>query len=255
MNIRRFVSPSCLVWVAALGFLYFYGSPIFGLFYTKWNVRHEAQLWIVPTPLTNLSVGRSTGKKFSYFGYEFESPWTEVKWERKGENIVVFNFTNGCFISLTNPAESLDQLQVAQQEARKRGRNIRDVFGDKATRSNYALRSTMLHLTPGDLRLFSSRQEMAGNSVLLILKGIWVTKYTDAIYSVQTNWLHGFEIGDMGSRVMGKTMEIQLFDEGDREIDVMVGSGPKTTQPSQEDVNLVVDTLHPVPPSTAADSK
>jgi len=249
MNIRRFIPSSCLVCVTVLGLLYFYGSPIFGLFYTKWNVRHEAQLWIVPTPLTYLSVGPSTGKKFTYFGYEFESPWTEVKQERKGNNIVVLDFMNGAFVSLTNPAESFDGLQTARQEARKRGRNIRDVFGDSATRSNYALRSTILHLTPGDLRLFSSRQEMAGNSVLLILKGIWVTKQTDAIYSIQTDWFHGFQIDNSA---LWKTSEIQLFDAGDREIDVIVGLHSKTIRPSQEDVNLVVDTLRPVPPSTAS---
>ena len=259
MSICRFVKLSSFVCVALCAIIsYFYLPAIVGLFYTKWDVRHRPELWIVPTPLTDLSVARSIGQKFSYFGYEFESPWTEVKRERKYESIVVLNFMNGGVISLTNPAESLDALQLMQQEARKRGRNISDVFGDSATRSNYALQSKTLQLTPADLRPFSSRQEMAGNSVLLIIKGIRVTNRTDAIYSFQTDWLHGFQI-DSHNMAGRKEINIYAFDAGDHEMDVMVGSEPRTAQPSQEDVNRILYTLRPIksvsPANEASENK
>jgi len=147
-----------------------YGRPVGFLLYTKWQIRNEPKLWNVPRPLSLGAPVPSAGRKFSYFGYEFDSPWTELMRQRKMESVAILNFSTGGFIEVLAPSKNGNELDAMKHEAEKRGVDIRNVFGDETTHSNYALRSKVLSLTPRDLRLFSSRQEMVANSVLLILK-------------------------------------------------------------------------------------
>jgi hypothetical protein len=225
-------------------FLFLYGPALFGLLYTKWETRNSPELWIVPTPLTDLSIDRSPGKKFSYLGYEFESPWTEVKKERKGESIVVLNFSDGEVISISI-SNGTDGLKIMKQEATRRGADIRNVFGDEATSSNYALRSKILYVTPRDLRLFSSRREMVANSIFLILKRVWTTNAKSGMYSFQTEAFRGFQVG---SPTKTNAVQIYAFDAQDREINLIIGAEPKANnKPSQAEINRIVYSLRIIP--------
>jgi hypothetical protein len=240
MNIKRFSRTGAILAIVFLVLVVRYGPAIGGLLYTRWQVRNRPELWVVPTPLRDLSVDRSQGQKFSYIGYEFESPWTEVNKERKGDSIAVLNFSNGEFISIS---KSNDYLKSMKQAATSRGADIRSVFGDQTTSSNYALRSKILYLTPRYLRLISSRQEMTANSVLLTLKGIWTSTAKDGLYSFQTEWLRGFQVG---SPAQNSTITIDAFDAQDREIQLTIGTEPNaSSRPSQAEVNRILYSLRP----------
>jgi len=93
-------------------------------------------------------------KEVFIFGYEFDSPWTELMRERKMESVAILNFSTGGFIEVLAPSKNGDELDAMKHEAEKRGVDIRNVFGDETTHSNYALRSKVLSLTPRDLRRF-----------------------------------------------------------------------------------------------------
>jgi hypothetical protein len=229
--------------------LFAYARPIALLLYTKWEVRKATELWVVPTPLRLVATEPQTGKTLSYFGYDFESPWTDVKRERKLESIAVVNFSGGQFISILDPAHSTDELQMMKREATKRGVELRSVLGEEATRSRYALRSKILNLTPGDLRLFSPRQEMVANSVFLIMKKAWMARLKGGLYSFETNWLRGFQEGGPAQDDM---VIIEAFDAQDHEIQVWIGSGHgASNRPSQADINRILYSLRPAPTSQA----
>jgi hypothetical protein len=147
-----------------------YGRPIYMVLYTKWKVRNMPEMWIVPTPLPNGPIERSSGLKFSYYGYEFEVPWTQLNREQKLKSMVFLSFASGAIVNFHDPSQEIRELEVMKQGDTKQGINIDNIFGIKATSSNYAFRSKILYLTPKDLSVLSSRQEMVGNSVLLIMK-------------------------------------------------------------------------------------
>jgi hypothetical protein len=244
MTTRRSRSSGVIVTILLCILAVRYGPAIGGLLYTKWEVRNAPELWIVPTPLSDLSINRSPGKKFSYIGYEFESPWTEVKKERQAESIATLNFSGGEVISIS---KGTDVLRAMKQEARKRGADIRDVFGDQVAGSNYAMRSKILYLTPRDLRLFSPPRQMVANSILLSLKKIYTGAAKGRLYSFQTEWVRGFQEGDTARN---NVVTIYAFDEQDREIVVFVGTEPNTgSKPTQADINRILYSLRPVPPS------
>ena len=134
----------------------------------------------------------SLGRSFSYFGYEFESPWTEVAIERKFQSVAVLNFSGGQAIAVFDWPNS-GSLQVLKGGSADSAAALETILGAEATRSNYAFISSILNVTPGDLRVFSSRQKMAGNSVLLNMKQLEISRVKGRVYSFQTGSFRGFQ--------------------------------------------------------------
>ncbi len=246
MNIRYLLKLSTIICVAFCVLLFIYGRPVGFLLYTKWQIRNEPKLWNVPKPLSLGAPTPSVGRKFSYFGYEFDAPWTELIRERKTESLAILNFSTGGFIEVLAPSKNGNELDAMKHEAAKQGVDIRSVFGDETTRSNYALRSKVLSLTPRDLRLFSSRQEMVANSVLLILKKIETNHFRGGLFSFRTEWFRGFQEGDP---VLDKMVIVEAFDSQDHKIELYIGSEPAAkSKPSQTNINQILLSLRPASP-------
>lgn len=69
--------------VASVGLAYRFGRLLFVIFFAMWEMHSARELWIVPQPLADFSVDHSSGKKFSFLGYELESPWANFEKETK----------------------------------------------------------------------------------------------------------------------------------------------------------------------------
>lgn len=244
MNFRRFLPTASVCLMLGL-FAFHYLRPITMLCYTKWQVRNEPAMWVVPKPLPDITLAAAKGKKFSYFGYEFEAPWTEVKKERRWQSGVILNFSNGAAVLIFDPAGGLNELQVLRQESAKHGADVKAVFGEDATHSDYALRSKILNLTPGDLHLFSSRQEMVRHSIFLLLKSIQTKRIKGGLYSFQTKWFRGFQ---EGGPTEDKMALIDVWDANDRKVEIMVGSETGAPILSQAELNRILFSLHPISP-------
>jgi hypothetical protein len=243
MSIRYPHKLSPIICVAFCVLLFMYGRPVSILLYTKWQTRNEPKLWDVPRPLSLRAPTASVRRTFSYFGYEFDAPWTELTRERKGESVAVLNFSTGAFISVLAPSKNESELDAMKQEAARLGEDVSSVFGEETTRSNYALRSKVLSLTPRDLRLFSSRREMVANCVLLILKEIETNRFRGGLFSFQTEWFRGFQKGDPA---LDGVVIVEAFDSQDRKIELMIGSQPAAgSKLSQTDINQILLSLRP----------
>lgn len=239
------VSIFTCVLCLALGLLLFFNGTALGAFaFVKWEFRHSPAIWMVPRPLPLEFTSRPAGPKVAYFGYEFDSPSPEVKEERKFESVVVLSFSNCAVMTIFKPDPSGDPIHVVRLEAAKRGRNIEDVFGLEATRSNYALLSKELNLTPSDVRLFSSRREIIANSVFLTMKGVHSQRFKHGLYSFETQWIRGFQQGDLGR---DRAVVVDAFDQQDRWLMLIVGLKPGTSCFAQTDLNQIISSLRLVP--------
>jgi hypothetical protein len=240
---RNWSSSAIICVVATLVLLFVYGRPVSFLLYTKWNARKTPELWRVPTPLPAVSAEASTGKTYTYFGYELESPWTELTLEKKFRSEVILYFSAGTFILIFEPGESPDEIPPVKQESLDFGPAPTSVFGAATLQSRYALLSKILNVTPGDLRLTWSRQEMAENSVLLLMKDISVSRFKGHLYSFQTETVRGFQEGDPGSTA---PVVIEAFDAQDRKIELWIGAKRGATfVASQADVSRIIYSLRP----------
>ncbi len=219
-----------------------YASPIFMVLDTKSKVRNMPAMWIVPIPLPKVPIRHPEGLKLSYYGYEFEAPWTQLNREQKLKSMTLLYFASGAVVVVRDPAQSIHELEVMKQGDGKQGFTFENIFGDKATSSNYAFRSKILYVTPKDLRLSFSRKEMVANSVLIMMKLAHAGLAVGGEYSFQTEWLRGFQDGDPA---IDKMTIINCFDSQDHEIELWVGSTDGVKKPSQADVNSILYSLHP----------
>jgi hypothetical protein len=71
-----------------------YARPLSLLLAVKRRARTAPELWIVPKPLTDTSIERSAGRKFSCFGYQFAAPWTDVKQEKNSKSLDIIRFAS-----------------------------------------------------------------------------------------------------------------------------------------------------------------
>lgn len=237
----------CLIVTA---FWFTYGRPIVFLLMIRRDLRNTPELWVVPRPLPDTPAGLPAGKTLSYFGYEFDSPWTEVGEVKQAKSLAFVYFSEGQMIGIFDPAQLPDLVGMLKQGDGQSSSGRSAVLTERATASNYALRSTILNLTPGDLRISFFRRQMLTNSVLLMMKEVETPSIRDGIFSFETNWFRGFQEGDPARDAM---VIIYGYDAEDREIEVWVGSkrGAKN-RPTQADVDCVLYSLRPV---AASDDK
>jgi hypothetical protein len=244
MIIKRNSTTSAIICVVALLLIWGYGRPIGMMLSVKWDARTHPELWVVPQSLPTTAAETSVGKSFSYFGYEFESPWTEVAVERKTQSAAVLNFFGGQAISVFDWRDSDALVQAMKGGRVERESAMEIVFGKETMRSNYDLTSRTLNVTPGDLRIFSSRQKMVGNSILLKFKEIQISRVKGRVYSFQAESFRGFQKGDP---LHDDIVTIEAFDAQDHKIELLIGAKPNTSpRPTQADINRILYSLRPV---------
>jgi hypothetical protein len=101
----------------------------------------------------------------------------------------------------------------------------------------------VLNLTPRDLRFLSSRQEMAGNAVLLVIKGMESQGFKNGLYSFVTPWMRGFQDGDL-KRDRGVVVE--AFDHQGRRLTRIVAARAGKACFGQPELNQIIFSLRAV---------
>jgi len=239
---------ACLLAILLGVFCLFYGPGILLLISTKSDYRNSPEMWMVPQPLAPVSSTLPAGRKLSYFGYQFESPAADTKETKKAEGAVVIDFSGCADMAILKPNPS-GNLISAMRANTKNGapeavQLTQDLFGEGASRSDYALRSATLNSTPHDLRLFASPRKIAGEAVLLRLKAIEASRFKNGLHSFETPWMRGFEEGDLQR---DKAVVIQAFDNQDRLLTITVGARPGKSCFSQQELDHILFSLRPVP--------
>ena len=249
MSARRILKPSTIICIALGVLLLIYVRPLTLLSTVRWKTRAKPEFWIVPRPLADVSIEQTAGRNFTFYGYQFEVPWTDVKREEHLKSMELVYFSNNLYIMLHDPAQSVNQLKVLTSGGTENEAGLKRLFGEEATRPNYALRSKILNLTPSDLHLSLSRQKMVSSSVLLMLKPMWTGTPQGGLYSFQTEWLRGFQ---QGNPTRDKTVTIDAFDAHDNEIELSVGRAQGTSQDvTQSELNRIIYSLRPILASQA----
>jgi hypothetical protein len=218
------------------------------LAHTKREFQNSPEVWIVPKPLTSGPIASSTAKAsvVSYFGYQFESPTPEVKEERKAEAVVVLNFSDCAGVAIFKPQPEGRMTSIIQRGPPEVSRFMKDVYGKETVSSDYALRRAILNTTPRDLSPFARRGQIVRNSVLLTLKGAESQRFKNGLYSFDSPSMRGFLEGDVA---LDKDVVIEAFDHQDQLLTLVVGAKPGKACFGQPELNRIIFSLRPVPPS------
>ena len=231
--------------VISLGAALVSRRPQIMAYYEVHKLAQEDQLLsIVPEALSDTSVSANQGTMLSYFGYQYEVPWTDiVKVNRSGEMVAVA-CKSGRALVFFDPASAPDGVKIMRVSAAN-PRNVLSVFGPEAMQSNYALASTILNLTPKRISLWMSPREAAGTAILLDLKRIYTTNAETGLFSLKTSRYRGYQRADPQR---SRNVDLSFFDDQDHEFHFIVGTAPgKPLTITQPDINHILDTLRPVP--------
>jgi len=245
---KRILISFGIVIVACVTYLWLFGTQTFFVLEAHSAARKLPFVKLTPIELTDLSVSQAPGMKVSYFGYEFEMPWTDIDKEKTkivGGNKVIIVFRSGNALSVWSgpPHEFMNGLFEMGKIDRE---TFRKVYGDEALRSDYTFQRLILETTPDKIAILSTKKSAVSQGALLMVKAISVPGDPNSgIFAVQGKEFKGFQYGR--PQDPPKHLSVELFPE-DGHLDLLFGQkkdGP--TVITQADVNRIVQTIHKVP--------
>ena len=235
-----------IVLLLCAAYVWFFGFQTLILLEARYLTRKTPAVSMAPAQLVDSSVSRSPGKKLSYFGYEFEVPWSDVDESKSGplpdSNKAMIVFQSGNSISVWHGSPRAFLNQVLSND--KIDQNIlRRIVGDEALQSDFALYRTILQMTPDKMTPFEHQTDAANQALLLLVKGFCMPTGADSgVFSVTAGEFSGFQFGrpqnqsgQVSVRVFSATSSLNFI------FNQKLG-GP--TFISQPDINRLLQTLH-----------
>jgi hypothetical protein len=207
--------------------------------------KSDACLAPVPGPLPDQSASRAAGSKQTYFGYEFEIPWSAPETIKQTSTLVNLVFRGDFGVVFWNPAERHNFIHdVTTNGQRLEMRKfLGAVIGRDAAQSDYNFLRGQLEATPSQVLPMQSKREANSRLTLLRMKSLDCSQKPSAFYSFKWQELKCFQIGDASKDFH---IEVRCFDLDDREFNFLFGVRKGSSlKISQWDVNRVVQTLHP----------
>jgi hypothetical protein len=209
--------------------------------YVHWRRMAWARWWIeTPRPTDTTEASTAPGTKLSYFGYQFEVPWSEVEKVSNDGHSVNVQFRTGQYITFSNPNYFQQDImsQAASEGPTKFQKTWIVVINDG---SKYEHLSLALSMTPSKLRPFSSHEDFARDQLYLLTKGV-LLEHSGAtkLLAIQTTGFKGFEID--GASYSGN-VEIILFDTADEEFQLEVSKGRLGGKLTQAELNRIIQSF------------
>jgi hypothetical protein len=253
---KRFLISLGIMVVACVTYLWFFGTQTFFALEANNTARKLPFVKLTPVRLPDSSVSQASGTTLSYFGYEFEVPWTDIDAEKTkivGGNKVIIAFRSGNVLSVWSgqPHEFMNYL-LEQGKIDKD--TFRKIYGDEALQSDYNFKRLILETTPQNITIFTDSRTAVSRGVLVMVKAMCVGGDANSgIFSVQGKEFKGFQYGLPQNPP--KRLSVELF-PADGHLDLIFGQKKTgSTIISQADVNRVVQTIHKVPIEVARHSE
>ena len=237
---------------------------VIGVFVTQWilPVRMSFQAarkpptlsWLVPRELPDLSISTAPGTKLSYFGYEFEVPWTDLDdtQTRSYPHMVLLTFHSGLkLMAGASPGKLwLNGLFGNSEITQAR---VEQTFG---IHSDYDFLKTLYTFTPDKIHVWSLSPRLHyRETYMLELKSVALSREAETgLFYVSNPMYKGFQVGDPQAwlsdyRPKSKsTIFLQLFsDREDVSLTLLQNDFKNPAGISQADINRIVQTIHKLP--------
>jgi hypothetical protein len=250
---KRILIAIGIVIVACGTYLWFFGAET--LFVWKAHSLGKELPFVKRTPsaLEDLSVSQAPGTTLSYFGYEFEVPWTDLDKEKTqviGGNKAIIAFRSGSVLSVWS-GQPHEFMNYVLEEMKIDRVDFQKLYGDEALQSDYNFKRLILEMTPDKVTLLSGSRPPMSQSALLMLKAICVPGDPNSgIFAIQGKQFKGFQYGR--PQIPPKGLSVELF-PANGHLDLIFGGKTNGLSIiSQADVNRIVQTIHTLPTDLAA---
>lgn len=242
------VVVTTLVFVAIV--LYWAGPVALSI----WTARKvPARARLVPVELKDASVSPSAGDKVSYFGYEFELPWSDIDASQSkttSVNQAVVTFRSGLQMSVTAlpPKEFIDGLANSYGTPQTIAPFIASEFGVEATRSDYEFLRRLYDFTPENVNRWAlSPATHYRQSMFLTIKSASLLPWAadSGIFNVRNAEFRGFQQGNPDVHPTGIMLSLYSGNGGIE----FIFSEKKYQNPagvSQPEINCIIQSLKKV---------
>jgi hypothetical protein len=215
---------AALCWIGPAGVLYFAKAA-------------PAVARVVPTDLKDVAISSAPGRKLSYFGYEFEIPWSDFDESQSRLFPESNHHMHMAWVSFRSGLKLF--IVITSREAR---------FPD------YALLKRMYEVTPDKINYWSLIQGWGYQDArLLLFKSTFLQEMghprsgsspaETGIFNLRGQGYHGFQYGDPRSRP--EVLQLRLYsDDGSVEIKFLQGTYDEPSGITQPEINRIVQSLH-----------
>jgi hypothetical protein len=197
----------------------------------------------VPQPLPTTIATAVQERNLEFYGIGFEAPWKGPAKKTEGDARAEIDFPSGPIIIFFNPASEGDLVGRIRGGDPHVYSSYEAIFGTGFFADNYSLYSAVYSAAPNEVWPFTSRSKAIRINTLLMWKLQYGTNGSD-IYSVQTNNMRGFQLGDPSK---DRSVMEHLFDDQGGQLRILFAS--KSGQPGtipQADINCVLYSLKPL---------
>ena len=213
---------------------------------TSWEFRRLAKkapiLSEVPQIRAIHEINDSPGLTLVHDGLAFEVPWSDldVTKSSSGPTIAVFAFRSGRAVTFFGPSPIKEGLMTEVQKTV--GLPVGTVFGQDATKSEYAFMGAMLQETPDKLVPWMDRRNAYRISTLLMIKGIASVGGETGVFRRETNEWVGYQFDDPFR--LPRRVTLELFDREDNHVEIIFGPDNRQgASISQGDIDRSLSTL------------
>lgn len=252
MRLLRRILITLVVTLAVVFVGVYWIAPVALSFYAAKKAPSVAR--IVPTDLKDKSVSETPGAKLSYFGYEFEVPWSDLDEtqtklypkDKPTKNRVDLHFSSGLRLVVTAvpPREFVNGLP---ENFKVSPQAIESAFGRETMRSDYSFVKAVYEFTPDRMDHWAfSHGVFNRDEFLLIIKSIVPVKAAESgIFNVQNQSYKGFQQGNPKIRQDGIIVDL-YSDEGGVEMIFLQKDYKGSAGVTQPEINRIVQTLRKV---------
>ena len=210
---------------------------------------------VVPTDLKDKTISVAPGTRLSYFGYEFEVPWTDIDdtktkfypKDKPEKSKVELHFHSGLrlLISSLPPKVWANQLS---REFSVSAQNLESLFGHETMKSDYSFVQTLYEFSPDKMDHWAGLQRgLNKGEILLMIKSVALPKAAETgIFNIQNQNYKGFQEGN--PRVRQAEIVVDLYsDEGDIEMLFLQEDYRDYRGVTQPEINRIVQSLRKAP--------
>jgi hypothetical protein len=150
--------------LACVAYLWSFGLQTVFVLEARNTARKLPFLKRTPVGLTDLSVSEAPGMKLSYFGCEFEIPWTDIDKETSkivGGNKAVIAFRSGNVVMVWS-APPRDIMNGVLADRKLDRNNFQKIDGDGVLQSDYDFMRMILETTPNKITISDTAESDAG---------------------------------------------------------------------------------------------
>ena len=174
MRILRRVVVTAVVTIAVIFATAYWIGPIALSFYAARKALPVAS--VVPTDLKDTSVSQAPGTKLSYFGYDFEVPWSDLDEsktklypaDKPVKTVVLLTFRSGLRLKV-NAIRAHEWTSDPSPEIRMVALTVAANFGYEATKSDYSLVKAIYGFTPDKMHYWTLEPRVHNREQMLVV--------------------------------------------------------------------------------------